>query len=89
MTKDCSECTETRSCDNYHVYVIELKKNVLKLEPSFPFEGELARGKRVYYVPTVATRNTLESVRSHERTSIAHASQMKWLDDKKSGQGSL
>ena len=50
MTKDCSECTETRSCDNYHVYVIELKKKVLKLEPSFPFEGELARGKRVYYV---------------------------------------
>ena len=50
MTEDCSECTETRSCDNYHVYVIELKKKVLKLEPSFPFEGELARGKRVYYV---------------------------------------
>ena len=50
MSSDCPECTETRSCDNYHVYVIELKKKVLKLESSFPFEGELARGKRVYYV---------------------------------------
>jgi len=50
VNKDCSECTETRACGNYHVYVIELKKNVLKLEPSFPFKGELARGKRVYYV---------------------------------------
>ena len=50
MSSDCPECTETRSCDNYHVYVIELKKKALKLEPSFPFEGELASGKRVYYV---------------------------------------
>ena len=50
MSSDCPECTETRACGNYHVYVIELKKNVLKLESSFPFEGELARGKRVYYV---------------------------------------
>ena len=50
MSSDCPECTETRSCGNYHVYVIELKKKVLKLKSSFPFEGELARGKRVYYV---------------------------------------
>ena len=50
MSSDCPECTETRSCDNYHVYVIELKKKVLKLESSFPFEGELASGKLVYYV---------------------------------------
>ena len=50
MTKDCSECTETSPCNNYHVYVIELKKKVLDKEPSFPFEGDLPRGKRVYYV---------------------------------------
>ena len=50
MTTYCPECTETRSCGNYHVYVIELKKSVLEREPSFPFEGDLARRKRVYYV---------------------------------------
>ncbi len=50
MSEHCPDCTDRKACGNYHVYVIELKKNVLKLEPSFPFEGELARGKRVYYV---------------------------------------
>ena len=50
MGKHCPDCTETSSCENYHVYVIELRKKVLKKEPSFPFEGDLPRGKRVYYV---------------------------------------
>ena len=50
MSKHCLDCTETSFCGNYHVYVIELKKKVLEKEPGFPFEGELPRDKRVYYV---------------------------------------
>ena len=50
MSNHCPDCAETGSCGNGHVYVIELKKKVLEKEPGFPFEGELPRGKRVYYV---------------------------------------
>jgi len=50
MSKHCPDCTETSPCGNSHVYVIELKKKVLDKKPGFPFEGELTRGKRVYYV---------------------------------------
>tara|TARA_B100000287_G_C20472542_1_gene717844 strand:+ start:255 stop:725 length:471 start_codon:yes stop_codon:yes gene_type:complete len=57
LSKGCSKCKNGRSCNNYHLYAIELKKKAIK-EPGFPFEGELERGKKVYYVGW--TKHTIE-----------------------------
>ena len=59
MSNGCSLCLDGRSCNNWHLYVIELdRKKVFKDEPSFPFVGELPDTKSVYYVG--ATRHTIE-----------------------------
>ena len=50
MSIGCSECRGERSCGNWHVYAIELRHVVLENEPSFPFEGQLSSGGKVFYV---------------------------------------
>jgi len=50
MSVGCSECRGTRSCENWHVYAIELRYAVLENEPSFPFDGQLGAGCKVFYV---------------------------------------
>jgi hypothetical protein len=58
MSVGCSECRGKRSCDNWHVYAIELRQVVLEKEPGFPFEGTLGRGKKIFYVGI--TKHTAE-----------------------------
>ena len=50
MSIGCSECKDKRSCGNWHVYAIELRYTVLEKEPSFPFEGKLDSGCKIFYV---------------------------------------
>jgi len=49
-TQYCSLCEEKRGCGHYHVYLVELRREVLKEKPDFPFEGELPADKKAYYV---------------------------------------
>ena len=50
MAEGCTVCNGKRSCDNWHVYAIELRHTVLENEASFPFEGPLGSGCKVFYV---------------------------------------
>ena len=50
MSVGCIECHGKRSCGNWHVYAIELRHVVLEQEASFPFEGGLGSGGKVFYV---------------------------------------
>jgi len=50
MSKGCSECRGKRSCGNWHAYAIELRHVVLENETSFPFEGALGSGCKIFYV---------------------------------------
>ncbi len=52
----CSQCTPEAACGNFHVYVIELRRRVLRREPSFPFDGPLPPGAKVYYVGETSHR---------------------------------
>ena len=46
----CKDCDEKMSCNNYHVYIIELDRIVLEEKPSFPYKGILPDDKKVFYV---------------------------------------
>lgn len=50
MSIGCPECKNGKSCGNFHVYAIKLRPAVLEKEPSFPFEGELGPGSKIFYV---------------------------------------
>ena len=49
-TEYCRECEGDRSCNNYHVYLIELDRSVIEKKPDFPFQGKLPDDKKVFYV---------------------------------------
>ena len=49
-TDYCSECEEERGCGNYHVYIIELIREVLEDFSRFPYDGDLPPDKKVFYV---------------------------------------
>ena len=49
-TEYCKECGESRSCNNYHVYLIELNRIVLEKKTDFPYTGVLPNDKKVFYV---------------------------------------
>jgi hypothetical protein len=49
-TKYCESCEEGKGCENYHAYIIELRRDVLDEKGDFPYEGELPEDKRVFYV---------------------------------------
>ena len=53
-TQYCSLCEEKRACGHHHVYVVELRREVLKEKPDFPFEGEFPADKKAYYVGETA-----------------------------------
>ena len=51
MSSDyCRDCDGKMSCNNYHVYVIELDRAVLEEKPDFPYEGNLPNDKKIFYV---------------------------------------
>ena len=49
-TKYCESCDENKGCENYHAYIIELRREVLDEKGDFPYEGVLPDDKRVFYV---------------------------------------
>lgn len=49
-TKYCESCDEKKGCENYHAYIIELRREVLDEKGNFPYEGVLPDDKRVFYV---------------------------------------
>ena len=49
-TKYCESCDEGKGCENYHAYIIELRRDFLDEEDDFPYEGDLPDDKRVFYV---------------------------------------
>ncbi len=49
-TEYCKECGENNSCNNYHIYMIELDRIVLEKKTDFPYDGELPNDKKVFYV---------------------------------------
>ena len=53
-TQYCSQCEPGNGCCNYHIYVIELRREVLVEKPDFPYSGRLPDDKRVYYVGQTA-----------------------------------
>jgi len=49
-TESCKECEGNMSCNNYHIYLIELNRIVLEEKSNFPYDGELPSDKKVFYV---------------------------------------
>ena len=49
-TEYCTECGGNSSCNNYHLYMIELDRIVLEKKTDFPYDGVLPNDKKVYYV---------------------------------------